>query len=396
MRHGIVLHYHEIGLKGRNRSFFERALVRNVRDAIGMRPSIMHGRLFVPTAEPPDEAVLTRLGDVFGVANFAPCVVVEPDLSLMSEAALGLLGSLEFSSFAIAARRASKELPLRSHEINVALGSAVQAATGARVDLGSPDVTVRVEVVGGRCLVYTDRRRGPGGLPVGVSGRVVSLLSGGIDSAVSTYRILRRGARAILVHFHSYPFTDRAAARKAEELGAVIAKWQGDTKLYLVPFGETQRSIVSSCPPALRVLIYRRFMVRIAGEVARREGALSLVTGDSLGQVASQTLENMACVEDAAALPLLRPLVGEDKQDIVEDAKRIGTYEISIQPYPDCCSLFVPGSPATKASRAECAEAEAGLDAAALVQAAMAGAELVRISKPAVPASAQALETKGA
>ena len=380
---GVVVHYHEIGLKGRNRGFFERRLVDNLRAALrtagGPAVEVLNGRLFVRTDGPPSEDVLDAVARTFGIAFFAPCVVVASDLQEMIDASLALLPS-SFRTFAVAARRSSKEFALTSREINVQLGAAVQAATGAGVDLGNPDVTLWIEVVGKRTFVYVERRDGPGGLPVGVSGKVVSLLSGGIDSPVATYRVLKRGAKAVLVHFHSAPFTDRSSLRKAAELAKALAQRQGDTTLYLVPLGEAQQKIVVAAPAALRVVLYRRLMMRIAADVARREGAKALVTGDSLGQVASQTLENIACVDDVATLPVLRPLIGEDKQEIISDARRIGTYETSILPFEDCCSLFVPKSPATRASVDDCRAAEEGVDIDALVASCIAGAEVQRIA----------------
>lgn len=381
----LVVHYHEIGLKGRNRGFFERRLVSNVEAVLRgttARVEVVSGRLIVHIEDAADERLAGDVAAVFGVASCAPAVVVEPEIDAMREAALGLLEARSFRTFAIAARRATKELPLTSREINVELGSAVREATGAGVDLGSPDVTVRVEVVGRRAFVYVDRITGAGGLPVGVSGKVVVLLSGGIDSPVAAYRVLRRGAKGILCHFHSAPFTDTSSARKARELASSVAGWQGRTTLYLVPLGEAQQEIVGAAPPQLRVVLYRRLMARIAQRVAAGEGAKALVLGDSLGQVASQTIENISCVDAAVDVPVLRPLIGDDKQAIVEEAKRLGTYETSIQPFADCCSLFVPRSPATRATPAECEAAEAGLDMAALVSSCLQAAEVERIAPP--------------
>jgi thiamine biosynthesis protein ThiI len=380
---GVVVHYHEIGLKGRNRGFFERRLVDNLRGAL--RPfsdvdvEVMNGRLLVRTQAAASDDLLDAVVRTFGVAFAAPCAVVASDVTEMTGAALSLLSTRTFRTFAIAARRATKDFPMTSREINIELGAAVQAATGAGVDLGSPDVTVHVDVVGRRTLVYVERREGPGGLPVGVSGKVVALLSGGIDSPVATYRVMKRGAKAILCHFHSAPFTDRSSERKAKELALSLASRQGRTTLHLVPLGEAQQQIVLTAPPALRVVLYRRLMMRIASRIARSEGAKALVTGDSLGQVASQTLENIACVDDAVDMPVLRPLIGADKQEIITEAQRIGTYETSILPFEDCCSLFVPKSPATRAAIDECRDAEAQLDLDALVDSCIKGAEVERI-----------------
>ena len=370
-RHGVVVHYHEIGLKGRNRGFFERRLVRNLESALDTAAyegiDVLSGRFVIKTDAEPSEDVLSAVATTFGVASFAPTLVVEADIGAITDAALGLLAPKSFASFAVAARRATKELPFSSRDINVQVGASIQEATGAAVNLGSPDVTVHCEVVGRRALVYADRFGGPGGLPVGVSGKVAVLLSGGIDSPVAALRMLKRGARAVLCHFHSEPFTDRSSTRKAQELAGIIARWQGTTTLYLVPLGEAQQRVVAVAPPGLRVVLYRRLMVRIAAALAEREGAKMLVSGDSLGQVASQTLENIICVDDASPMPVMRPLIGWDKQEIIAEAQSFGTYETSILPFEDCCSLFVPRSPATKATVDECRAAEAGLDVDALV-----------------------------
>jgi thiamine biosynthesis protein ThiI len=383
----VIVHYHEIGLKGRNRGFFERRLVRNLEDALpaaGHRGiDVLNGRFVVRTDGAPGDALLEAVGKTFGVAAFAPCVMVRAEVAAMTDAALRLLDERTFGSFAVAARRATKELPFTSKQINIELGAAIQAATGAAVDLSNPDVTVYVEVVGPRAFVYADRHRGPGGLPVGVSGKVVSLLSGGIDSPVATFRMLKRGAHAILCHFHSAPFTDRSSARKAGELARIIAGWQGATTMYLVPLGDAQQRVVVAAPPDLRVVLYRRLMVRIAAGIASNEGAKALVSGDSLGQVASQTLENIICTDDASPMPVLRPLIGWDKQEIVTEARAFGTYETSILPFEDCCSLFVPRSPATRASVEECRAAEESLDTSALVDACVKGAEVERVGRPA-------------
>ena len=282
-----------------------------------------------------------------------------------------------FDTFAVRARRAFKELPLSSRKIAVELGAAVQAASGAGVNLSAPDMTIYVEVLPQFALFFFDKERGPGGLPVGCSAPVTVLLSGGIDSPVAACRMLKRGSRAVLVHFHSFPFLNSASQEKARELSKVIDGFQGDTVLYLVPLGEIQRRIVVACPAPYRVVLYRRFMVRIAEALGKRHGAQALVTGDSLGQVASQTIENLTAVEDAATQLVLRPLIGMDKQEIADEAERLGTYAISIQPDQDCCALFVPSNPSIHTDLKGIREAEAVLDVESLVQQGIAEAEVV-------------------
>lgn len=369
--HGVVVHYHEVGLKGRNRGFFERRLVANLERALSGAEhdgvETLNGRFLIRTPDAPSAGVLAAAASTFGVAVYAPAVIATADMNAITDAALTLLDGKTFGSFAVAARRATKELSFTSRDINVTVGAAVQAATHAAVDLGSPDVTVHCEVVGRRALVYTDRFPGPGGLPVGVSGKVAVLLSGGIDSPVAALRMLKRGARALLCHFHSEPFTDRSSTRKAQTLASMISRWQGDTKLFVIPLGDAQQRVVAAAPPPLRVVLYRRLMVRVAAVLAAREGAKALVSGDSLGQVASQTLDNMICVDDASPMPVMRPLIGWDKQEIIAEAKAFGTYDTSILPFEDCCSLFVPRSPATHATVQECRDAEQSIDVDALV-----------------------------
>ncbi|HYL82561.1 MAG TPA: tRNA uracil 4-sulfurtransferase ThiI, partial [Candidatus Acidoferrum sp.] len=248
------------------------------------------------------------------------------------------------------------------------LGAFIQERTQATVDLEHPDLTVHVEVLPHDLYFSFGREPGPGGLPVGVSGRVVALLSGGIDSPVAVQRLQKRGCRVVLVHFHSFPFLDGTSRDKAVDLAQLLTRFQFQSRLYLVPFGEIQRQVVAGVPPPLRVVLYRRLMSRIAEQIAEREQAKALVTGESLGQVASQTLENLAVIEEAVGLPVLRPLIGSDKEEIVQQARALGTYDISIIPDQDCCRLFVPRHPATRSTLEEVRAAESRLDVGKLVQ----------------------------
>jgi thiamine biosynthesis protein ThiI len=250
------------------------------------------------------------------------------------------------------------------------------------VNLSRPERVIRIEVLGHEAFFSTAVEQGTGGLPVGTGGRVLALLSGGIDSPVAAWRVIRRGCRADLVHFHSYPILSRASLDKARILAERLTACQLRTRLYLVAFGSLQQQVVVSVPPALRVVVYRRLMVRIAERLALRSGARALVTGDSLGQVASQTLENLAIVGAAATLPLLRPLVGMDKAEITRDAERLGTYPTSILPDDDCCTLFTPPHPATRASANAVEAAEARLDLGALVERAVTEATVEDLRFP--------------
>jgi thiamine biosynthesis protein ThiI len=247
---------------------------------------------------------------------------------------------------------------------------------GGRVDLDDPQLTVGVELLAGEAFVYANRHPGPGGLPVGSGGRLLALLSAGIDSPVAAHLMLKRGAHIDFVHFHSAPFTDAASREKAVELASIVCRYQRPSRLHLVPFADVQRAIVAGAPEPFRVLLYRRFMGRIAERLAARISAAALVTGESLGQVASQTLENIVAIEDALGVPVLRPLVGFDKQEIIEMARRLGTYDVSIEPHDDCCSFLMPRRPATRARAEELRDAESSLRLDELVCAAAEAAEV--------------------
>ena len=377
----LVAHYHEIGLKGRNREYFEEALSRNIKRALRGTGYVNlkrgFGRILVHFH---DDARLEDAGErvarVFGVAYIGVGRIVQPDLQAIGTTALDLMRAEPFDTFAIRARRSYSTLSMSSQDINVAVGKLVQEATDRPVDLTSPSATAWIELFGGDGIVYRHRLRGPGGLPAGVSGKMLTLLSGGIDSPVAAWRMGLRGADVELVHFHGQPFTDPSSVRQAEDIARVLARWHLKCVLHLVPLADVQREIVVNSPPNLRVILYRRTMMRIAAEVARERGAAALVTGDSLGQVASQTIDNIKTVD--AAVPeteVLRPLIGMDKQEIVSAARRIGTYELSTRRYQDCCVLFQPRSPATSAKPHHAAAAETDIDINALVGKSLAAIE---------------------
>ena len=375
----VVVHYHEIGLKGRNRSHFERALVQNIRSATtdlgDLKPRRLPGRIIVPLDDVDPTVVAARIADVFGVANVSPARGGRLDYDGI-RAVAGEMMTADHDTFAVRARVSHSDFEMSAREINEKLGSHLIELHGKRVHLDAPDRTCYVEIVGDLALVYTDRIQGAGGLPVGTSGRVAVLLSAGIDSPVAAARLMRRGARCILVHFHSQPFTDASSVRNASEIAGILARYQYDITLYSVPLAPAQQAIVAACPEGLRTILYRRMMMRIGGALARRDGAKALVTGDSLGQVASQTLENLAAVEDAADLPVLRPLIGLDKTEIIASAQSLGTFEVSSAPCQEACVLFEPKSPVTKARIVDLRAAEASLDLDGLVSDAVSNTDV--------------------
>ena len=317
------------------------------------------------------------------MANFALAQRVPSTLEAIKSAVGRMIEGREFDSFRITARRAFKTYPLTSVEINRELGTFVLERVKTRVDLDNPALTIHVEVLPREAFIYFDREPGPGGLPVGSSGTVVSLLSGGIDSPVAAWRMMKRGCRVEFVHFHSVPYLPAMSQQKARALVERLTQWQFFSRLYLVPFGEIQREVVLAVPPPARVVVYRRLMVRIAEAMARATGAHALVTGESLGQVASQTLPNLARIDEAATLPILRPLIGMDKLEITAQAERLGTFEISIEPDQDCCTLFVPKHPSTRMAVDELQALEERLDLPALERAGTEGAVLETLEFPA-------------
>jgi thiamine biosynthesis protein ThiI len=374
---GVVIHYHEIALKLGNRRFFEQQLRRNVLRAttkLGVKDVLrLSGRMLGILAPDADwEKIAAALRKIFGIAYFAPAVKLEQNMAEIKATAVKLLTDKNFASFKVAARRGQKHFPMTSPQINAEVGEHIRQHFPARVDLSQPDLTLHLEIVDNYALMYTGRIAGPGGLPVGTSEKAVCLISGGIDSPVAAYKMMKRGVKLIYVHFHSAPFTSPASQRNVERLVELLNAYQFRSKLYLVPFAEIQQHIVAHAAPSYRVLLYRRAMVRLAEMIAYKNRAHALITGENVAQVASQTLVNMKVINQAATLPILRPLAGDDKQEIIAAAQRLGTYEISIEPFEDCCSLFVPPHPETRAKLPMIHEFEAKLDLQPLLEQTMA------------------------
>lgn len=380
MKRGIVLRVGELFLKGGNRPMFEKALADRLKTVTRRHGAYeLHrgqGRFFLVGDDHPD--VVDALSEVFGLASVSPVIYVEKDTDMISEVAIGLARQAEgegAKTFSIASRRADKRFSLTSPQLNAKVGEAVVDATELTVDLETPDLTIGVEIGPKRSFVYSKVVKGSGGLPVGVAGEAVLLLSGGIDSPAAGYLMQKRGLRLTGVHFHSAPWTSAASQEKVRVLASRLALRQGSMQLVMVPFGPIQEAIRDAVDESYRIILYRRFMLRIAQRIAEKREAKALITGDSLGQVASQTVENLACVEAATDMLVLRPLLGFDKTEVISLARKLETFEISIQPHDDCCSLFVPRHPQTKGSAKQATRLERRLDVDALVAAALENAE---------------------
>ncbi|MGE3979018.1 MAG: tRNA uracil 4-sulfurtransferase ThiI [Nitrospira sp.] len=388
----VIVHYHELALKGNNRDYFERCLMKNIRTAlkdVGIRQvENLHSRIRIPLSpEASAEMVQNRLMRVCGIVNFLPGRVVplqlaQPNLDALITAVLEEIESQSFTTFRITARRADKRLALTSMDIEKSLGAAVCDRTGKKVSLKNPDLTIYVELLSKEAFCSAKKIEGPGGMPVGVSGKIACLTSGGIDSPVAAYRMIKRGCIASFIHFSGRPLVSRASEDKVHELVRHLTTFQYDSRLYVIPFGEIQREIILSAPAPFRIVLYRRMMIRIAQELARKEQCWALVTGDSLGQVASQTPQNLCAIEEAAELPILRPLIGMDKREIIDEARRLGTYETSIEPDQDCCKLFVPPHPSTKTRLDDVHKVERLIDVSTLVKRGVKNAELTELSFP--------------
>ena len=376
----IVIHYAEVGLKGKNRVFFEKKLAHNIKQSLRgtgyAEVKRRHDRIVVHLKQDTDIVEIEkRLRSVMGIAHFELVYRTEKDITAMKDTALQLTKGKNFETLKVETKRSDKTFPLTSPEVSSEVGGYLIQNTGAQADMHNPDLRFWINISHNDAYIYMNKLQGIGGLPVGVSGKVLVMLSGGIDSPVAAWQMIKRGAKAVFIHFYSYPYTDKASLEKVMELTRILAESNYRSVIYLVPFAELQQIIVTETPAPYRVLLYRRMMTRIAQRVAPLVDAEAMVTGESLAQVASQTLPNLRAIEAIADMPILRPLIGFDKIDIIAKAEQIGTFDVSTLPHQDCCSLFVPKHPATRASLSDLDKAEEGLDISALVEIAMNGLE---------------------
>jgi thiamine biosynthesis protein ThiI len=380
----VVLRLGEIFLKGKNRRKFSGALVANARRLLGALDDVSveprHLRVLVRHPARLERQVLERLGYLFGLHSMAPAAITEREVEAIADAAIAEARGLPAgTTFKIESNRRDKSFPLTSTELSRQVGGRVQQATGLPVDVHEPGRVIRVELTEEAGFVFSRFIPGPGGLPIGTAGHAALLLSGGIDSPVAGWSAMRRGCTLSAIYFHSFPFTGDRTKEKVLDLARKLSVWHGPLTVHVVHFTEVQKALRAAGPAELAVVLYRRMMMRAASHIAQAESGKALVTGENLGQVASQTLDNLAVIEEAASLPVLRPLVTFDKSEIIERAERIGTYDLSIQPYDDCCSLFVPRHPATRARLIDVQRAEAGVDVGAMAHELAARAEAIRV-----------------
>ncbi len=362
----LVCHYSEISLKGKNRKFFERHLIEGIRRSLpGVIVSSPHGRVVVESS---DGDVVERLKKIPGIEYFFVADRVNSDKEEILEKATELMSREEFSSFRVTVKRNDKDFPVGSMEMASLVGALVAKESGKKVDLKNYDVNCFVEINKGVSYIYFKKIKGVGGLPVGSGGKMAVMLSGGIDSPVASFRVIRRGAKCIFVHFHAYPTTTRQSIEKVTRIVSKLTQYQGRSVLYLVPFDAVQKQIMINTKEETRVLLYRRFMMRITEEIMKLEKAKAIVTGESLGQVASQTVENMTVTQEAVNSLVFRPLIGYDKEEIIREAKSIGTYEISILPEDDCCVRFLPKRPVIRGRVSDVLEQEKQLSVEEIVQ----------------------------
>lgn len=368
MFNSVVISYAELSIKGENKGQFISQLVRNIKSVLDVETETYYGRQIINLNNNSNQdEIKNKLSKVFGIANFSFAVKIENDIEAIKQTAATLLQECK-GKIKVSAKRSYKDFPLTSPDINREVGMYVEEKLGLEADYKNPDKICYVDITEKGAFVYTEKHKGLGGLPVGVSGKILMMLSGGIDSPVAAFMLMKRGCAVDFVHFAPQTATSELGESKIKELAKALSKYQPNTKLYWVPFRDLQMNIIPRIPGKDRLLVYRRFMLRIAEALSNKKNYKAVASGESIGQVASQTLENIKAVESAVRVLVLRPLAGLDKQEIIDLAEKIGTYAISIQPYDDCCSFMIPQHPELRASAEELEKLESELDTDYLVK----------------------------
>ena len=386
----FIVRYGEVALKGMNKPYFERMLTERIKKLLKRKfenftVRRQDGLVFVRAdKEYAKEDIIKEISKVFGVASISPAVEAESHLDAIGEAAVEYMKELieekGIQSFKVKAKRADKNFPVKSPEIGRIIGAKVLIGCKVlHVDVNNPDVMLHVDVRQDRSYIYQDKIAGFGGLPLGTNGKGMTLLSGGIDSPVATWMMAKRGMMIEAIHFHSFPYTSQRAQEKVEDLARIVATYCGNFKMHVVNLLPIQEAIVQNCPEEETTILVRRFMMRIAERIAMQKDCMMLITGENLGQVASQTAEALVVTDASVNLPVMRPLIAMDKVDIMEKAQEIGTFETSIQPYEDCCTVFLPKHPTTKPKLEKILASESKLDVEALVEAAVEAKETITI-----------------
>ncbi len=367
MYNGIIIHYNEIAIKGANRVFFEKKLITNITFALGnkYRISRRYGFFYIPLSSPSIEEIsfLKKVLSITpGIANFSFVNSTSHDLEAIKEEAYNLLKEVKFNSFKVDTRRSYKQFPLKSPQVNALLGEKIAISLKKKVKIKDPDLVLMVEISEKEVSLFLERIPGVDGLPVGVSAKVICSLSGGIDSPIAAYLFMKRGCLVTFVHIYNNTLVKDQILEKIKKLVESLKIFQFKTKLYVVPFSDIQKNIVANVSSDYRMIIYRRYMFKIIEQIAKKEDAKAIVTGDCIGQVASQTIENLTSIYSATTLPTFSPLIAFDKQQIIKIAKEIGTYETSILPYPDCCSFMISKHPKTKTLLSDILKIEENID----------------------------------
>ena len=380
MKNVLLVRMGEIFLKGDNRMFFIKALVRHIKKAVdgtGASVELTQGRIFLRDITDMED-VIRRVTRVFGVHSVSPVVQCEKTMDAICREAVEMMKPLS-GTFKCAARRADKRFPLDSMQINEEVGYQVlTACPQLTVDVHKPQHELNIEVRENAYL-YVEKIPAVGGMPVGTNGKAMLLLSGGIDSPVAGYMIAKRGVQLNCIHYHSFPFTSEQAKQKVIDLARQLSAYAGPIRMYVVPFTELQQELYQKCPESQLTILMRRYMMRIANRIAHRANCSALITGESIGQVASQTMDGLCCTNAVCDMPVFRPLIGFDKTEIMDYAEKIGTYETSILPYEDCCTIFTPQHPQTKPRVEQLIESEKLIDGEGLIRRAIEGIEILNI-----------------